>query len=1105
MASIQDRLKIKRESCDTWSTREQLCLASSVLKSGDQNWIGVSRSLKPFAEKEALRPPDWFSQKSCAVQYAILLENADTPKRKKRESGETTGESIVKRLRQERIAELGQILAFQRDEYQQLKAEVNLLKSGTVTDEKLQKMWMAIEQEEREQEQKARAHSAWLAKRQQKLDVLSPQTTPISIPKKVTESNNETQESIDSTNGSEKEKKSRSGQTALLTSLLTSPSPTTQIPITTSTAQVTSPTIASLLGSNTKIHTTQPSPRMSPQLHQIVTSAIPTTTTERPSAGAPTLSMLLALPANLSRGTLSSLQTTTVQTQVTDVTTTPTRLSTKQITQNSPVTRSPIVTATAEIPETENMVQIIDHIDDVIGKDKIADVIDKDEINEIIGDIEELIKEEITGNPQTATSTPSIIETLPVAIESKPVQVQERSAPRDIDEPVSLSSSSESELAIEEIDQSTSNIAKIIGAAIEPSEPKVIVETISENDIPVENKTEEIPSVNSEETEKINDNAPMEIEEYVPAPGINKKGEKIEDKKETTVENKETIDNIVKNVEKTLETQSEVIDKIVEEKVEKPQQEEIPMECKELDKIEHEISKLEENNDETIVESKEEEVAEIEQKVAKTIEIEEKSPAAELIEMKSEVSDIKDVQDQSSIVTKGEEIISEAPNDSSDSQELKEEIPDNKDAPEKTADKSQDEEKPVKSPEISESKEEEVVESESTSKEETNCKIEETSEVISTASMPIESEDVPEAKPEEMTNSKLEFEDKVEDTKSNVEDIIVKQELIEEKSNATEEMKAEEVTPEQVIEVKEVDEFEEIKELKKTKEVQQIKEAEEVKEIVNVPEIVKEIKVKEVKETKEIKETKVEKPEKIEKLDKTEKIGKDDESKKKKEEEIVEIKKEEPTSNTADDVEMEEEESSLTKLSAGRAMKTYSKKQNIAVDSEPETESSGEGADYRAWKKAVMLVYNRLATHKYASVFLRPITEDQAPGYHSVIFRPMDLSTIKKNIDNGTIRSTMHFQRDVMLMFQNAIMYNKHDTFVYQMAVSMQEECLQHMQILVEVTGEGPFRRETRTAASSSSETSESSAIKRKRSHITPSPHDTESPRMKKRRKSEND
>lgn len=159
------------------------------------------------------------------------------------------------------------------------------------------------------------------------------------------------------------------------------------------------------------------------------------------------------------------------------------------------------------------------------------------------------------------------------------------------------------------------------------------------------------------------------------------------------------------------------------------------------------------------------------------------------------------------------------------------------------------------------------------------------------------------------------------------------------------------------------------------------------------------------------------------------------------------IKKEIESTIGEEPRELDEEESSLSKLSSSRTMKTYSKKQHVAVDSEPENETTGEGADYRAWKKAVMLVYNRLATHKYASVFLRPITEDQAPGYHWVIFRPMDLSTIKKNIDNGTIRSTMHFQRDVMLMFQNAIMYNKHDTFIYKMAVSMQEECLQHMQV----------------------------------------------------------
>uniref|UniRef100_A0A8C7YG71 Bromodomain containing 8 n=1 Tax=Oryzias sinensis TaxID=183150 RepID=A0A8C7YG71_9TELE len=48
---------------EPWTVREKLCLATSVMKSGDQNWVSVSRAIKPFAEPG--RPPDWFSQKVC--------------------------------------------------------------------------------------------------------------------------------------------------------------------------------------------------------------------------------------------------------------------------------------------------------------------------------------------------------------------------------------------------------------------------------------------------------------------------------------------------------------------------------------------------------------------------------------------------------------------------------------------------------------------------------------------------------------------------------------------------------------------------------------------------------------------------------------------------------------------------------------------------------------------------------------------------------------------------------------------------------------------------------------------------------------------------------
>ncbi|XP_068133103.1 bromodomain-containing protein 8 isoform X2 [Hyperolius riggenbachi] len=100
----------------------------------------------------------------------------------------------------------------------------------------------------------------------------------------------------------------------------------------------------------------------------------------------------------------------------------------------------------------------------------------------------------------------------------------------------------------------------------------------------------------------------------------------------------------------------------------------------------------------------------------------------------------------------------------------------------------------------------------------------------------------------------------------------------------------------------------------------------------------------------------------------------------------------------------------------------------------------------KIWKKAIMLVWRAAANHRYANVFLQPVTDDIAPGYHSIVQRPMDLSTIKKNIETGLIRTTAEFQRDIMLMFQNAVMYNSSDHDVYHMAVEMQRDVLEQIQ-----------------------------------------------------------
>lgn len=110
---------VNRTPLDKWSTKEQLALASAVLSSGDQNWMFVSRNLKLLCgnSRDNLqpRPSDWFSQKNCAVQYGLLLEEVETPKRKKRTSEssasssppvETPTEVVLRRLTEERMQEI---------------------------------------------------------------------------------------------------------------------------------------------------------------------------------------------------------------------------------------------------------------------------------------------------------------------------------------------------------------------------------------------------------------------------------------------------------------------------------------------------------------------------------------------------------------------------------------------------------------------------------------------------------------------------------------------------------------------------------------------------------------------------------------------------------------------------------------------------------------------------------------------------------------------------------------------------------------------------------------------------------------------------------------
>ncbi|XP_062443702.1 bromodomain-containing protein 8-like [Rhea pennata] len=100
------------------------------------------------------------------------------------------------------------------------------------------------------------------------------------------------------------------------------------------------------------------------------------------------------------------------------------------------------------------------------------------------------------------------------------------------------------------------------------------------------------------------------------------------------------------------------------------------------------------------------------------------------------------------------------------------------------------------------------------------------------------------------------------------------------------------------------------------------------------------------------------------------------------------------------------------------------------------------------FKRTLLSIWKMIASHRYSGPFLKAVSDKQAPGYKDVVKRPMDLTSIKRNLSKGHIHTSAQFQRDLMLMFQNAVMYNSSTHHVHRMAVEMQQEVLEQLQML---------------------------------------------------------
>jgi len=88
----------------------------------------------------------------------------------------------------------------------------------------------------------------------------------------------------------------------------------------------------------------------------------------------------------------------------------------------------------------------------------------------------------------------------------------------------------------------------------------------------------------------------------------------------------------------------------------------------------------------------------------------------------------------------------------------------------------------------------------------------------------------------------------------------------------------------------------------------------------------------------------------------------------------------------------------------------------------------------KRFQNVISLLHSQISQHRNGNIFHNPIKNSEAPDYHDIVKRPMDLKTIKTRVKDGLVANSLEFQRDIFLMFANAMMYNRPGSDVHAMA-----------------------------------------------------------------------
>ncbi|XP_073995075.1 bromodomain containing 8 isoform X2 [Rhodnius prolixus] len=1033
---------MKRIQLEPWTPYDKLSLASAVMRTGDQNWNAVARATRNIFEEntkymiEEKRSPEWFSNKQCAAQYEALLKNIGPRRKKKSEKsgsdhiGETPTDIIMNAVRQECIEELKRSLASTQALYLKLHKEYEDIQAGKM-DHKLEEMLEEYEAKEREKEIKMKLKF--------KLGEKNPEILENNINSCIQSEDSELKKTVEKESTPVGETaKTNLTTSPLLTSLLQSPSPLTRPNIPSNT----SPTISLLLNSSPSVPTSD-SPTLTKLLEAsstVIGSPISTTSTATPPAATSrqesTINLINTTASVTTPSTPSQVLSSPVVTpsdvisKEANATISPSLSATAMATLSS--SSSTVSNKTARTLTTTSVSAPLISVSNTSLSASVSSTTDHSVASSpsISGDMEQVSGEVVIKEETASSQDKEILEIEEVVNPSTPEVVLEDLVHTVVESevvigqetPTSKRRSAARRIQLEQVEETETDdeVMETVEQIIEKVE-EAIIETVGKEPAEID-----LAHNQSSETDNLSDQIEtLDLDSHaveVIVLGHNQ-GKVITIRHDTELSgDTPKSDPSVKEV-RALETFGE-IENIVEE--------EVRTLVDELQGIEEVVENVEEVVEEVI--KIQDEIIEHEEVVEDKILVEE---VAEVVEENEVANNVVELEEMKLAGDKADELMKV---------EIKQEVINKEEVEIRPA-------LPLNSKSEPSAPENELISVEEI-KIESQSNKDNNGEIIITEET-VELEEIGNDESLDIVETKIEEVGIVEEAPEEV----VIAELVEEVVQA-EKMQIKSITEE--------------KSFKKTT----------IAEDLNVP-------VKE--ESVEEEETVVEmisiprEPEATPKVPKKEKITLEEAegvTKSLKEEpkiDLVPSRQDITPASKSEKVGVRSKETKGTLRTPGRSLdknsstpiastetgksvkneKNNEKAANVVIRPVQELEKRRTGRkreddrEYKAWKKSIMLVYNRLAAHKYASVFLKPITEIEANGYHNVVLRPMDLTTIKRNIETGVIRSTVEFQRDMILMAQNAMIYNKPDSLIFKMAEDMLADMMSQMEVMVQALGDG--------------------------------------------------